>query len=444
MKVTFLKSATVIVETGDVRILMDPWLVDGEYYGSWAHYPPFEWSDEILADIDYIYISHIHPDHLSPATMARLPKSIPVLIHRYDAKFLKRNIEAMGFEVREVPHNVRVPLGDKTTINILAADDCDPELCGKFLGCAALGGRLGSTQIDTLCVIDNGRHVLVNANDCPYPLAAPVAKKIRAAYQQVDMLMTGYAGAGPYPQCFENLTAQEKLAAAEAKKQSFLQHATRYIGALSPRYVLPFAGQYVLSGRLAPLDDFRGVPELEEAATYLRQNAGMDHDPVVLLNSGQHFDLETGRASAEYVPTDIDAKRAYREKVLAARRFSYEDDPDPSQSELESLSRAAFDRLSSKREEMRFTSKTIIYVELGEGHYARVPLDGGQFSVESHTGQAEPSIILRTPPRLLKRILSGPRYAHWNNATIGSHVAFERRPDVFERGTYHLMNFYHS
>src|SRR5262245_36030953 len=122
MQITFLKSATVIVEAGGVRILMDPWLVDGEYYGSWSHYPPFEWSDDHLTSLDYIYISHIHPDHLSHATMARLSKSIPVLIHRYESKFLKRNIEAMGFEVRELPHNVRIPLGKKTTINILAAD----------------------------------------------------------------------------------------------------------------------------------------------------------------------------------------------------------------------------------------------------------------------------------------------------------------------------------
>jgi len=36
--------------------------------------------------------------------------------------------------------------------------------------------------------------------------------------------------------------------------------------------------------------------------------------------------------------------------------------------------------------------------------------------------------------KLLYRILRGPRYAHWNNAEIGSHIMFSRRPEVYERG----------
>ena len=32
---------------------------------------------------------------------------------------------------------------------------------------------------------------------------------------------------------------------------------------------------------------------------------------------------------------------------------------------------------------------------------------------------------LKLDPRLLKRILMGPKYAHWNNAEIGSHLKFE-------------------
>ena len=76
MKLQHLMSATVLVQAGGLKILMDPWLVDGEYYGSWAHYPRFEWSDGMFDDIDFIYVSHIHPDHLSAATMARLPHSV--------------------------------------------------------------------------------------------------------------------------------------------------------------------------------------------------------------------------------------------------------------------------------------------------------------------------------------------------------------------------------
>ena len=46
--------------------------------------------------------------------------------------------------------------------------------------------------------------------------------------------------------------------------------------------------------------------------------------------------------------------------------------------------------------------------------------------------------------KLLKRILMGPRYAHWNNAEIGSHIEFTRKPEIYERKLYYSMNFFHA
>ena len=62
MKLTYLKSAGVLIENNSTKILCDPWLVDGEYYGSWVHYPPPDFVPEDFNDVDYIYISHIHLD----------------------------------------------------------------------------------------------------------------------------------------------------------------------------------------------------------------------------------------------------------------------------------------------------------------------------------------------------------------------------------------------
>ena len=45
-------------------------------------------------------------------------------------------------------------------------------------------------------------------------------------------------------------------------------------------------------------------------------------------------------------------------------------------------------------------------------------------------------------PRLLTMILD--RKAHWNNAAIGSHLRFYRRPEQFERGVYHFLSYLHN
>ena len=106
MKITHVYGACEIIESKGVKILFDPWLIDGEYYGSWASYPTVKDLDfGILDDIDYIYISHIHPDHFSRLTLSKIDKSIPILIHKFPAPFLKNNIERLGFSVTEIEVN---------------------------------------------------------------------------------------------------------------------------------------------------------------------------------------------------------------------------------------------------------------------------------------------------------------------------------------------------
>ena len=40
MKVTYIGHACIMMESGGTRILMDPWLTDPTYHGTWWHYPP--------------------------------------------------------------------------------------------------------------------------------------------------------------------------------------------------------------------------------------------------------------------------------------------------------------------------------------------------------------------------------------------------------------------
>lgn len=53
-------------------------------------------------------------------------------------------------------------------------------------------------------------------------------------------------------------------------------------------------------------------------------------------------------------------------------------------------------------------------------------------------------VIYETDIRLLKLILKGPRFAHWNNTEIGSHIKFTRNPDVWEPVVYQSMSYFHN
>ena len=104
MKLTHLLSATVLIEHKNTKILCDPWLEGKEYYGSWNAGDPIigeklDIDYSMFDDVDYIYISHIHPDHMSKTTLDKINKDIPVLIHEYDEQFVKSNLERWGRKV---------------------------------------------------------------------------------------------------------------------------------------------------------------------------------------------------------------------------------------------------------------------------------------------------------------------------------------------------------
>ena len=89
MKIKYIYSACLEISTSSITILTDPWFTEGVYDGAWYHFPeidPFEY----ISEPDYIYISHIHPDHYDPKFLHRLfdrfgvkPILIPDLKNNY-------------------------------------------------------------------------------------------------------------------------------------------------------------------------------------------------------------------------------------------------------------------------------------------------------------------------------------------------------------------------
>ena len=94
MKLTYLHSASVIIHNDDTKILCDPWLVNGEFFNAWGIYPPYDFEPKNFSNIDFIYISHIHPDHASILTLSKLDKDIPILIYKFQDKSLKNKINS--------------------------------------------------------------------------------------------------------------------------------------------------------------------------------------------------------------------------------------------------------------------------------------------------------------------------------------------------------------
>ena len=448
MKLIYLSSASVIINHEKTNILCDPWLVDGEFYGSWFHYPSLNFKPEDFNFVDYIYISHIHPDHLSMKTLSRMDKKIPIIILNYVDKFLKRNIERLGFNVIELEHNKRTHLKDNLYINILAAHYCNPELCSKLMGCSNVEKIFGATSLDSMSVIDNGKEVVVNTNDCPFEIAKFSADAIKEYYKNIDFLLVGYSGAGPYPQCFDMLTDQEKNDAAIKKKKQFFNQAESYVNLFQPKFFMPFAGRYTLGGKLADLNDQRGVPELEEAFDYftVSSNINQKKHKCIILNAQNKFDISTEKATAPYRKSNLREKINYIKNVLSTIKFDFENKPHVTLEQINRLLPKCYERFENRRKKINYNSDKVILLKIIEDKILVISCNGSGYKIipEVEKKDFKNFLFIELDDRLLNLLLLGPKFAHWNNAEIGSHLRFYRYPDVFERAQYHCLCYFHS
>ena len=70
--IKFLSHASIYVESGEFKLLVDPWLIGSCYWRSWWNYPPVR--KETYANIkpDAVYITHFHWDHWHGVSLKKL------------------------------------------------------------------------------------------------------------------------------------------------------------------------------------------------------------------------------------------------------------------------------------------------------------------------------------------------------------------------------------
>jgi UDP-MurNAc hydroxylase len=444
MKIKLYRSATVGIEFENFKILQDPWLTDGEYYGAWSHFPYFDLKGNLheINSYNAIYISHIHPDHCSEDTLSLIRKDIPIYIHEYHSKFLKFKLEKLGFKVIELKNGKKYEIYKNIYINIFAADNCNPELCYKFSGCADLNAKGKSQQIDTLSIINNSNSTLINVNDCPFDLAKSTFKNIHKQYKKIDILLTGYQNASPYPQCFDNLNSIEKKKWGKKISINCLNGSLNFIKNLKPLYFLPFAGTYVLSGKLAHLNNLRGVTNVDRAYEYLTKNQNISRP--IKMNPSSVFDLTNAKVSPPYKRFSNKNYYDYLKNFLHIKELTYEKYPYPNFEEIFKLCKIAYVKFLDKKFINNIKLKSDIYIEIFD-KLIKIPKEDTplEFLSKEKLKKEGSFVLYKTDPRLLKWLLMGPKYAHWNNAEIGSHINFFRYPDIFERNVYASMCYFH-
>jgi UDP-MurNAc hydroxylase len=207
--IRWINHAGYELRAGATCIVHDPWLQGLAFSKGWALLSPT--AAVSFDDVDYIWISHEHPDHFSPASLKEIAPHdrgrITVLYQQTRDGRVLEFCRKLGFQVQELPDRQRVPLRD-----------------GIAITCGRSGG-------DSWSFLETPEHTYFNANDC---VTVPWRKVAGSLTRPVDVLLTQFS----YANWVGNPGENSLMALAAVEKIEEMQNQ---IAALRPKMMVPFA-----------------------------------------------------------------------------------------------------------------------------------------------------------------------------------------------------------
>ena len=425
MIVKYISSACLQIKTSDICILTDPWFTQGIFDGAWFSFPhindPFDFIDEP----DYIYVSHIHPDHYDPEFIDKIfqkfgPK--PIIIPDFQKNYLFLKGKADGLDL--IPTR-ELHVG-KTSIFI------EENETGSI------------SDIDSALVVHDAKFkkTILNLNDCIFndPHVKKLKNIIRNLTTELDLTAVGYTGASPYPQTYFDLEKETDtlICKANEKKQRGFERYQNYINYFNAKFNLPFAGEYLLGGENAKLNKYRGVSDAYEITAFDPKAVVLNTGGSIDLMSGKTLDLRTCKYSESEINNRIDeispAKMDYEKHFLI----------EPEKINFMRLMKVASINAQNKSE-INHPYHFIFSITADDEILHRFQFDCKQgllstIKIDEKITFDEYSEII-TDYRLMFGLLTG--FYHWNNADIGSAYMTRRYPaDNFQRNVQGFLNFF--
>ncbi len=306
MRVTITGHAGLFVETEHGSVLCDPWFIPA-FHGSWFVFPRNDGLDKSrFARPDYLYISHLHYDHLDVPFLAEwVDKDVPVLLPEFPTPEFEQALRELGFH-----HFIPCATGATVDLGGLAVT--------VFAETAPSDGPIGDSAI--VIADDTGR--ILNMNDC-----RPNDVDAITALGPIDVQFLQFSGAMWWPVVYD-LPPDEKAAAGRAKREAQLSRAVGYVKSVAADHVVPSAGPpCFLDPDLWWCNDFDNAPDniFPDATVFLDRLADEGFDGGTMAIPGTTLDIDrpagtfrvthpVGDGELAAIFTD---KRAYLERYQA-------------------------------------------------------------------------------------------------------------------------------
>ncbi len=414
MKFEFIGNACGIFHgSKGTKVLCDPWIVNGVFEGSWFHYPPLKTKISDLQNVDAIYVSHIHPDHFDDRYF-NFSKDIKIILLDEGPNFLKKKLLSMGYKnLLEIKNNETKDFNEfKLTIFKPFASHIYEE---SFIG----------NLIDSAIAFQDNNLTAINFND--NTPTSDASKFLKERFNNLDLAMINYNAAGPYPSCFDNLSEDQKKIEHERILKRNFNDVYEMLEILKPKYVLPFAGSYVLGGKNVIKNKYLGTTTWDECADFL--NEKKMSTKVICMRENQSFDLSQKKLSGNYERIDTVEMKKYFEKIKD-EKYAYEEEGSVDLVKLEKDLELAKNNLINKINKFNVDIKSNVVIKINNKDLKVI-----------EGKDSDRYLYCDMDLRLLRRILD--RKSHWNNAEIGCHINFVRKPNKMDPDVHKALCFLH-
>ena len=294
--VTFLSHASVLVESSESKLLIDPWLIGSCYWRSWWNYPPVDRDSVNDLQVDAIYITHVHWDHWHGPSLKKLfPKETLIITHDEPNRRSVSDLKDIGFKnIKLLKHGEALELGD---IKIT------PYQFGLFLNDSAL-------------VVETPEMKLLNANDCK--IAGTALRSIIKRHGPFDFALRSHSSANDRV-CYTLESGDYSFDDKDHYSRSF----ALFMDAVKPKYAVPFASNHChLHKDVYGMNNLVNDPFKLEG--FLTENKLLQDVELKIMLSGDSWSSESG--------FDINSENKnyfeFKEKYIAEYRNEVSDKLD--------------------------------------------------------------------------------------------------------------------
>lgn len=441
-KINHYANSFISVEAKNSIITCDPWIGKTTDNG-WISYP-IRKSNEVKDKIfnsNFIYISHLHCDHLDFKTLEKFKnKDLTFIIKKFDNGILKKRLKKItDKKIIEIEAFKKKKINKDFTVAII------PQIISNS---SDLPDNI-KYDLDTSIVIQSNENKTVFYNNVDMPININVLKKINIFIKKefkknIDVFCCALGAASEFPQCFLNINRNKEKNKIINKSLNNLEQYLKY---LKPKVFFPAGGVYAIYGKFYELNKYIAQPNISQI---IKKTSSLKAKICNLIGGGSiKFEKSKYIINEKEHEKKEDFKIKFLEQIKKINYYYSEKKINIDQKNLNEIFIKAkknyFKILKQKKIDTKWDINFKIYknLELNKNCYINKKKSKflKTYNLKNYKQKSKKNLKLECymEYQLFKSLLNGK--FPWNTSLSGSTIMYKRNPNKFNIDMVFSLNF---